>query len=291
VIASTVLKPLEFLGEKALGRVRATLSGKELARLEDAHPLLGTCVREAAEGRTDALERVWFARIEALRTQMLASTEEVALIDFGTGRHNSVQDTREMSAGRHLTRTVRQMCGASKSPLWAELMFRLIRRFRPTSGLELGTCLGVSAAYQAAAMELNAQGHLTTCEGAPAAAERSRRNLETLGLSARVDVVPGRFDDTLDGTVARIAPVDWVFIDGHHDDEATRAYFARITPALSERAVVVFDDISSSAGMERAWRAVSENERVTAAVDLGKVGVTLLERGQPARGVFRVRLG
>lgn len=286
-----MLKQLEFLGEKALGRVRARASRDELGRLERAHPLLGTSIREAAEGRTDALERVWFGRIEALRRQLLASTEEVALVDFGAGPRNSVQDAREMSAGRHLTRTVRQMCGASKSPFWAEVMFRLIRRFRPRSGLELGTCLGVSAAYQAAAMQLNAEGHLTTCEGAPAAADRSRRNLEILGLSGRVDVVPGRFDDTLPGLLGRIAPVDWVFIDGHHDDGATRAYFARIAPALAERAVVVFDDISWSAGMERAWRAITENQRITAAVDLGKVGVTLLERGQPARGLFRVPIG
>lgn len=281
---------LEFIGEKALGRLRASLSS-ELARLERVRPALAECVRDSAAGRADALERAWFARIEALRAQMLASGDELALVDFGAGRRNSLQDVPEIAGGRHFTQKLRGICGKSKSPFWAGVIFRLVQRFRPASGLELGTCLGVSAAYQAAAMQLNDSGHLTTCEGAPALAERSRRNLETLGLSPRVDVVPGRFHDTLDGVLARIAPVDWAFIDGHHDESATCSYFARLVPALSEHALIVFDDISWSAGMKRAWRAIAADPRVTVAVDLGKVGVTLLQRGQLPRGTYLVPLG
>ena len=51
---------------------------------------------------------------------------------------------------------------------------RLVRELRPHSCLELGTGVGVSAGYQAAAMELNGVGRLLTLDGS-ADGRRSRR--------------------------------------------------------------------------------------------------------------------
>jgi predicted O-methyltransferase YrrM len=54
--------------------------------------------------------------------------------------------------------------GSSKSRNWALLLYHLLRRFRPTSCVELGTCLGLSGAYQAAALKSNGAGLGDTAE-------------------------------------------------------------------------------------------------------------------------------
>ena len=210
-------------------------------------------------------ERAWVRRIEQLRRRLRSSREPVTLTDFGAGP----------GSGRAAsTHTVGERCLSSKSPLGALLLFRLVRELRPSRCLELGTNLGISAAYQAAALRLNGGGELHTVEGAHALAELSRTHLASLGLSAEVH--EGRFLDVLPGLLARTAPLDYVFIDGHHDGPATVGYFARIHPSLAPGALVVFDDVAWSSGMAEAWRTIRADPRVRVAVGLGTMGVCIV---------------
>ena len=90
----------------------------------------------------------------------------------------------------------------------------------------MGTAVGISAAYQAAALALNGRGTFTTLEGAEPLADI------------------GRFEDTLDAVLERRRPVDYVFVDGRHDRQATLAYFEQTIPFLAETAFLIFDDIA-----------------------------------------------
>ena len=92
---------------------------------------------------------------------------------------------------------------------------------RPGSCLEMGTAVGVSTAYQAAALRLNRHGSFVTIEGATSLADIARSNFQQLGLDT-VEVVVGRFQDTLTEVLTSRQPVDYVFVDGHHDEQATR---------------------------------------------------------------------
>jgi predicted O-methyltransferase YrrM len=103
-------------------------------------------------------------------------------------------------------------------------------------------------------------------------------------------VVPGRFQDTLADVAREQAPVDFAFIDGHHDEHATVAYFRQILPHLGRSAVLVFDDISWSPGMERAWKTVTADERVGLAVDLSAIGICLVSDSLPKWPILRMRL-
>ena len=77
--------------------------------------------------------------------------------------------------------------------------------------------------------------------------------------------------------------MDFAFIDGHHDEDATLSYFHQVLSSLSEHSVLVFDDIRWSAGMAGAWRAIVAHEHVELSLDLGKVGLCVLSKGSPAR--------
>jgi predicted O-methyltransferase YrrM len=171
---------------------------------------------------------------------------------------------------------------SSKRYPWCLLLFQLVRKLRPASCLELGTCAGISASYQAAALELNGSGKLLTLEGAPDLARIATDHFAALGLSQRASVTAGAFRDTLPRALAECGPVDLVFVDGHHDEHATWEYYRQVLPCAGQGSVIVFDDIDWSPGMERVWQRIREDPELTAAIDMIRLGVCLV--GRPANG-------
>ena len=155
-------------------------------------------------------------------------------------------------------------------------MHAVVRSTGTRRGLELGTCLGISAAYQASALDHHDGAGFVTCEGAAALAERAATNLRQLGLG-RCQVVPGRFADTLAAVAAEQEPIDYAFIDGQHDQQATVRYFETLRPHLAPSAANVFDDIRWSAGMTRAWRKICASPGVATTMDRGRLGVVIVE--------------
>lgn len=232
-------------------------------------------LRASVFGLPSDAERQWTADIESLRSRLLGDERELSVMDFGAGSGDVELTEAEMAKGRPKTLTVAEACAVSKPRRWALLLFHLVRGLRPRVCIEMGTCVGVSAAYQAAALRLNGDGRLITLEGALPLAELAAGNLKELGLD-HARVVPGRFQDTLEGVLQEHAPVDFVFVDGHHDEHATLGYFGRVVPHLAAGAVLVFDDISWSAGMARAWSSIASDPRVAHALDLGAVGLCIM---------------
>ncbi|MCA1733877.1 MAG: class I SAM-dependent methyltransferase [Acidobacteria bacterium] len=233
--------------------------------------------------RNDATpeERAWVERIETLRSELNSSSDPIDILDFGAGDPNSTLTAGEMYEGRAARRTIGEISRASsKRSFWAFLLFRLIRELKPKACLELGTSVGISASYQAAALTLNGAGALVTLEGAPALASKARTNFEALGLR-NVRVVSGRFQDTLPRVLEEMGQIDYAFIDGHHDERATIDYFHQIEPFLSSSSVLVFDDINWSRGMRRAWKAIRSDGAVTEAIDLGSMGLCIMKRHEP----------
>jgi len=223
-------------------------------------------------------ERGWVERIEAERKVLLADDSEVEILNFGAGSRTARRTANEMNAGWTSHAVIRQVCERAVSkPEKALLLFKLVREFRPQRAVEFGTCLGISAAYQAAALQLNGNGgSLATLEGAPSFGDVARRTLDAVSLS-EVEVVVGRFLDTLPQVLAD-GPVDYAFVDGHHDEAATINYFRELLPHLSDGAVLVFDDIRWNDRMQRAWGVIAASPSVVAAVDLVKFGIVFVGR-------------
>ena len=223
-------------------------------------------------------ERSAIERIERLRSEMNSSTTEIRRRDYGAGGRDSKRTKEQMLAGVEVVDTLGHLSQAlSKPPLWCNFLFRLLRTTRPNRCIEMGTAVGVSGAYQATALKLNGHGKLVTLEGAASVADVARSNFQRLGLDS-VEIVVGRFDETLPGVLAETRPVDYVFIDGHHDEKATLAYFEQILPFLADPAFLVFDDITWSDGMARAWETIAGDRRVGVALDLGPVGLCVVDK-------------
>lgn len=238
---------------------------------------LGYVLHRTLENQIDLAENKWIDRIEGLRRELNRSKQSIEVVDYGAGPSDSGLSAEEMYAGSTETTTVGTVCkSSSNGMLWSLFLFRLIREFKPQNCLEMGTCLGISGSYQAAALKINGAGTLITMEGAPALADLSQAHFQELGLD-NVTVIPGRFADNLPQILAENEPLDYVFIDGHHDGAATIDYFNQIVPHLHDPALLVFDDIVWSDSMKAAWQQIRDDDRVRIALNVFAQGICLLD--------------
>ena len=250
---------------------------------------IANAIGDALNGNLGSEEKQWVDLIEELRSLLSDDLSEITVKDYGTGKSKYNRTEKEMYDGVVTTRTVADICKDSKPRFWALVLFKLIREFKPTISIELGTCLGISAAYQAAAHKMNDKGSVTTMEGAEPLASLSEKNIQKLGLD-NIIVICGRFQDNLARVLNENRPIDYAFIDGHHDEKATLSYFESFIPNLSKKAVIIFDDISWSDGMRRAWDKIVENENVKIAVDLRTIGICVLDNDLETKYGFQIPL-
>ncbi len=218
-----------------------------------------------------------FAPIEARRRALRGSPALLSVTDLGAGSTTG--------AGR-VRRVADIARAAAKPPRLAQLLFRLVNHFRPGTVLELGTSLGLTTAYLAAA---DSRHRVVTFEGCPNVAAAARDTFAALGLG-NVEIVEGNLDATLGPALATLpGPADFVFFDGNHRCEPTLRYFAQCLAHRTDESVFVFDDIHWSAGMEQAWEAIKAHPDVTVTVDLFFVGLVFFRKSQP-RQHFALRL-
>ncbi len=266
-----------------VGRITVRRSLRRMMAAEqESLRRIAVALVDTVEHRCSGDEEGWIERIEAARAHMLRSDERLTIKDYGAGAPGSLRSAEEMRRGVDVVGTVRQFCAASKAPEWGLVLLKLIRALRPEHCLELGTCVGISAAYQSAALEMNDRGHLVTLEGASALAHLAEANLQELGLMGRCKVLVGPFCDTLPQVLDATPGLDYAFIDGHHDGDATKLYFLQLLPSLSEGALVVFDDTDYSTGMRQAWADIASDPHVMAAIDLSGVGLCLVSKSHVA---------
>lgn len=220
--------------------------------------LLADLLRRGTRWRLSADERQWVRRIESERKRLQDSTETV----------HRAGDT---------PLAVAEVSRASQPWRGGRFLYAVVRAFRPARGIELGTCLGISAAYQAAALAANGDGRLVTVEGYTDLTDRAEGVWRSLGLD-NVEAVVGRFGQVMEPLVAA-EPVDYAFVDGNHHEAPTMEYFGVIRKHCTTRTLVVFDDIRWSEGMQRAWSRISTGPGVSASADLGRLGLVIVRPG------------
>ena len=243
---------------------------------------------------------VW-DEIEEIRQEMLKDTRELEFVDYGSGGPLPTSPSKGRSAN------MRRVCDIAKGSLArrkeAQLLARLVGWLgrplltSPSRGgigdeasenrkgltiVELGTSLGVTTAYLAA---MDSRNKVVTYEGCPAVAEVARANWEKLGLN-NIACVVGEITvdslqltvDSLQLAVDRLSGIDVAFIDANHTYEATLTYFNALASRVHEKSVVVVDDIHYNEDMEKAWKAICADERVTTTMDLYRMGLVFFDK-------------
>lgn len=218
----------------------------------------------------------YFPLIEGAREAYYSDNSMLTITDYGAG-------SRVNSSNKRSVASIAK--SALKPRKYAQLFFRMVNHFGSSSILELGTSLGITTSYLAAA---NSNATVITMEGAAEIATVAKRHFEYLGLK-NIEQVIGNFDEILPAVLSRISQLDFVFIDGNHRLEPTIRYFNWLKPHLHEHSVLVFDDIHWSKEMEQAWKQIQADEMVTLTIDLFFIGLVFFRKENKVKQHFTVR--
>lgn len=217
-----------------------------------------------------------YTDVEHMRQKLFLDNRIITVTDLGAGSHVNNNREKKISDIAH---------NALKPPKLAQLLYRLVADLRPHSIVELGTCLGITTVYlQHAAPDAS----IYTLEGCPETSRIAGETFNQAGIDG-VHLLTGNFDDTLPGVINDLKQVDFVFVDGNHQKDATLKYFEWCLPKVHEGTMLIFDDIYWSEGMKEAWAAIKAHPQVTVTVDLFWIGLVFFRKGQ-VREDFLIRI-
>ncbi len=128
--------------------------------------------------------------------------------------------------------------GMQIAPAQARFMSLLTRALRPRLAIEIGTFTGYSALVVAQA--LRAEATLLACDVSEEWTTIGRRYWVEAGVADRIDLRIGPAGDTLAALPADTS-VDLAFIDA--DKTGYLGYFEQLVPLLSERGVILVDNV------------------------------------------------
>jgi predicted O-methyltransferase YrrM len=228
--------------------------------------------------------RVW-EDIESVRARMLVSDQVVEFVDYGSG----VGRKGEGAKGEKRVKDIAK--GSLARAKYAQMLFRLVNWLghqlreenRGLTIVELGTSLGVTTAYL---VGVDTRDKVYTYEGCEAVAKIAKENWNVLGMN-NISCLVGPIDaEQLRGGLGYI---DVAFVDANHTYEASMKYFDVLAQKVHEKSVVVMDDIHHSEEMERAWKEICADERVTSTIDLYQMGLVFFDKHYWKRN-YRMRL-
>ena len=217
--------------------------------------------------------------IEKCRERMLADERIVEFVDYGSGGEvNRFAEDRGAVEDRRVKDIAR---GSLAKKKYAQLLARLVNwlgdgRLDMGDGrlviVELGTSLGITTAYMAM---MDSRNKVVTYEGCPSVADIAKENWKALGIK-NIDCRVGEITaDILDKDLEQM---DVAFIDANHTYAGTCAYFKVLAEKVHAKSVVVVDDIHYNAEMEKAWKAICADERVTSTMDLYQMGLVFFDK-------------
>ncbi len=213
-----------------------------------------------------------YESIEQLRQQLLSNDKEITI----TGSAAKQTNIRRVS---DIARLYLQ------NKKFSQLLFRIADHYSLATVLELGTSLGITTAYLAAAKP---ESRVMTIEAADAVASLAKQHFGFLQLD-NIEQIGGSFSDTLPAVIERTGNIDLIYISGNHADTSISRYFTQILPAIHPGSMLIFDNIHSSREAERAWKEILEHPSITLSIDLFFMSIVLFRKENKAKQHFTIR--
>lgn len=220
-----------------------------------------------------------YSILKNYRNSLLHNKNTIEVTDFGAGSRVFKSNTR----------AINQIAkNAGISPKRAELLFRMVRYFKPDSVLEIGTSLGLATSALALG---NENARITTLEGCPNTMAIAKNQLQLQNLN-NVEFHNTEFSSFLKNCIS----VDWtkdqsyslIYFDGNHSKQATLDYFELLLPTITNDSVWIFDDIHWSTGMEEAWEIIKSHPKVKVTIDTFQWGIVFF-RSEQEKEHFTIR--
>ena len=211
-----------------------------------------------------------YEKIEGLKKTLLQDEQNLLVNDPGAGSLQSREGLKKVS----------EIAGTAVSTQkFGRLLFRLANYYRARTIIEMGSSLGISTAYLAAADPLS---RVITMEGYPAISAIAIETFRQLEFK-NITLVTGNFEDSLKDLMDENPPADLVFIDGNHRKKPVLEYFENLLYKISPASLIIIHDIHWSLEMEEAWAIIQQHPKVNMSIDIFSAGLVFF------RDEFRVK--
>jgi predicted O-methyltransferase YrrM len=265
-----------------LRTVRAPLHARTLKRVREAGlPLqLYPAMAHLLTGQLHPRDRAVASRVEALRRH-LADRGSMTVEEYAHGQHPEAERS-PWGVERH---TFQEIATRVSVPMSFGLFLYLCAAgFEARRILELGSCAGISGCYLASAPSCT---EFVTLEVSPAMAELARDNLNSVTRNATV--INADFEKGLPAVIGpETAPFDLVWIDGHHEKDATLRYFAQLRGHVSRGGLMLFDDINWTPQMHEAWDLIRVWPGFSVTLNTNRLGMAVIKRPAEDEGASPV---
>jgi predicted O-methyltransferase YrrM len=197
-----------------------------------------------------------------LRNPLSKDDRTIRVTDLGAGSAYMPESDRKISDILRYT---------TSSHKFASFYSRIIRHYKFKNVIELGTSVGINAAYLSRASH-NVE--ITTFEGSSEIAEVARSLFRDNQIS-NIKIIEGNIDETVGPYLDNINHIDFALIDANHRFEPTVRYLELISKKIHRHSIIAIDDIHASPEMEQAWQTIQSHPRVQTTLDLYRCGLVL----------------
>jgi len=181
---------------------------------------------------------------------------------------------------------VSDICQKAASPVkWCRFFHDIILHTNTNNVLEIGTNLGISGTYILEALKTKEDFNFVTMEGLPQLCKIASSEFSTITNSNNFKVLQGLYDNTFDQALSQPFNYNFLFIDGNHQKEPTLHYFEQLKNKISHPAILIFDDINWSEGMQETWEIIKKDKSVNYSIDLYKLGIIIIDKNDTIKGV------
>lgn len=167
---------------------------------------------------------------------------------------------------------------------YGQILLNTSRYIGANHFIELGTSLGVSAAYMALSRcEIKGQ----SIDFNPNSIQIANELFQEYNIQ-NVQFHCGKFEDVLPQLLVE-KNIDLVYIDGDHSYEATIHNLNLIRPFLNDKSVVILDDIRWSEDMFSAWEEIIQYSEFNYTIDFGRIGLIFKTQNQSPKQHFYLK--
>lgn len=193
--------------------------------------------------------------------------KSIKVLEFNEiGAGTSYKKSKNISIRRIIKRS-------SVNKKYGKLIYDIIKYFKPKNILEIGSSVGISAAYIAQAAPY---ANFRSIEGVSEKIKVAKQIAKE--LNQNTEFICGNFDHVLSSTLDEYDKLDFVFFDGNHTKESTLRYYNLCLEKIDNETIFIFDDIHWSKEMEEAWTEIKHNSKVIVSIDLFRMGLIFFKK-------------
>lgn len=209
-------------------------------------------------------------RIDKLKDFYKINSTNILNEDLGAGSRFEKQKKSKKNTNEWLKKS-------SSSSKYGKLLNRIANYYNTKKILELGTNLGIGAAYLS-----TEKNKVLSIEGNKFLAAYTREALLKNNFK-NIEIEIGNFDIVLSDILQKNQQFDLYFLDGNHSKKATLSYFNDILSFITPNDIIILDDINWSEEMNEAWQQIYKNQKVKLSIDLYKMGILFFREEQLAK--------